>query len=39
VPELILDAANFVAMGSRFFMGQGKGIVIRIGKDSVKAIL
>lgn len=35
----ILDSPFFVPMGVRFFQGQGKGIVVRIGNNTVKALL
>lgn len=38
-PQFILDSPNFVPMGSRLFSGQGQGICIRIGNDTVKALL
>jgi len=31
IPELILNAPNFVPMGARLYSGFGKGICIRIG--------
>ena len=38
-PAFILDSPFFVPMGVRFFKGQGKGIVVRIGNNTVKALL
>ena len=38
-PGFILDSPYFVPMGVRFFRGQGKGIVVRIGNNTVKALL
>ena len=38
-PEFILDAPNFVPMGARLISGSGKGICIRIGNETIKALL
>lgn len=35
----ILDAPNFVPMGTRLLSGSGKGICIRIGNDTIQALL
>lgn len=37
--DFILDSPNFVAMGSRLLSGQAKGICIKIGNDTIKALL
>ena len=39
LPDFILDSPNFVPMGSRLFSGQGQGICIRIGNETIKALL
>ena len=38
-PDFILEAANFVPMGVRLVSGFGKGICVRIGNESIKALL
>lgn len=37
--DFILDSTNFVPMGSRLMSGQGRGICIRIGNNTVKGLL
>jgi len=37
--SFILNSNNFIAMGSRLLSGQGKGIVIKIGNQTIKGLL
>ena len=39
MPDMILDAPNFVPMGAKLVSGNGKGICIRIGNNTIKALL
>ena len=39
MPEFILDSPNFVPMGARLFSGQGQGICVRIGNETIKALM
>lgn len=38
-PNFILDSPNFVPMGARLFTGHGKGICVKIGNNTIKALL
>ena len=37
--DFVLDAPNFVPMGARLISGYGKGICVKIGNQTIKALL